>query len=42
MIHKKIADRVSVGFSKDYPLRMDYKNETMELGVILAPRVEND
>jgi len=41
MIHKKIADRVSVGFSKDYPLRMDYKNETMELGIILAPRVEN-
>jgi len=40
MIHKKIADKVSVGFSKDYPLRMDYKDETVELGVILAPRVE--
>ena len=41
MIAKKMSSRVTVSFSKNYPLRMDYNDETVELSVILAPRVEN-
>lgn len=38
----KIADKVVVNFSDDYPLRLDFPGEKMGLGFILAPRVEAD
>jgi len=39
----KIADEVSISFSKDYPLKLEYKDvDRVLLSFILAPRVEND
>lgn len=39
----KLAPHVEVSFSKDYPLKLDYKLiDKMELAFILAPRVDND
>jgi proliferating cell nuclear antigen len=39
----KLADEVIVQFSKDYPLKLDYKTvDKVLLSFILAPRVEND
>ena len=39
----KMSEIVTVQFSKDYPLRIDYKEQDKyELSFILAPRVEND
>lgn len=39
----KIADNVEINFSKDYPLRLDYKVvDKLLLSFILAPRVENE
>lgn len=39
----KLADRVTIQFSNDYPLRLDYKQiDRVALSFILAPRVEND
>jgi proliferating cell nuclear antigen len=39
----KLADRVTIQFSSDYPLRLDYKQlDKVSLSFILAPRVEND
>ncbi|MBI4440834.1 proliferating cell nuclear antigen (pcna) [Candidatus Woesearchaeota archaeon] len=39
----KLADVVDVHFSKDYPLRLDYKVvDKLLLSFILAPRVENE
>ena len=39
----KLANNVEVFFSKDYPLRLDYKViDRVLLSFILAPRVEND
>ncbi|RME31802.1 proliferating cell nuclear antigen (pcna) [Candidatus Woesearchaeota archaeon] len=39
----KLADTVTVQFSKDYPLRLDYTvKDKMQLAFILAPRVDND
>lgn len=39
----KLATNVEISFSRDYPLRLDYKViDKMELAFILAPRVEND
>jgi proliferating cell nuclear antigen len=39
----KLADDVIVQFSKDYPLKLDYKTvDKVLLSFILAPRVEND
>lgn len=37
----KTTDRVSISFSNDYPLRLDFPGEKMGIGFILAPRVEN-
>ncbi len=38
----KIADKVTIQFNKDYPLKLEYKViDKMELLFILAPRVEN-
>lgn len=39
----KLADNVSIMFSKDYPLKVEYKVvDKLLLAFILAPRVEND
>lgn len=39
----KLSDNVSIQFSKDYPLRLEYKAvNRVQLVFILAPRVEND
>ncbi len=39
----KISDKVVIMFNKDYPLRVDYKVlNKIDLGFILAPRVDND
>lgn len=39
----KLADRVSISFSRDYPLKLDYKTpDRVSMEFILAPRVEND
>jgi len=39
----KISDKVTIQFSNDYPLRLDYKQmDKVALSFILAPRVEND
>lgn len=39
----KLADEVSVQFSKDYPLKLEFKSmNKVQLAFILAPRVEND
>ena len=39
----KLADKVEVQFSNDYPLRLDYKAvDKVMLSFILAPRVENE
>jgi len=38
----KLADKTMLRFANDHPLRMDIKNEFMELSFLLAPRVENE
>ena len=39
----KLADHVSIYFSDDYPLKLEYKSvDKVMLSFILAPRVEND
>ncbi|MBW3003054.1 proliferating cell nuclear antigen (pcna) [Candidatus Woesearchaeota archaeon] len=39
----KLADQVNLYFSKDYPLKLEYKAvDRVLLSFILAPRVEND
>ncbi len=39
----KLADRVSVHFNSDYPLKLEYKVvDRLLLSFILAPRVDND
>jgi len=39
----KLADNVSISFSNDYPLKLEYKTvDKVMLSFILAPRVEND
>lgn len=39
----KLAERVSVSFNQDYPLRLDYTVlDKVSLSFILAPRVDND
>jgi len=39
----KLADEVSIHFSQDYPLKLEYKVvDKVLLSFILAPRVEND
>ena len=39
----KLADTVSINFSKDYPLKLHYSvKDKVELMFILAPRVDND
>ncbi len=39
----KLSDNVTIQFSKDYPLKLEYKAvDKLMLSFILAPRVEND
>ncbi|MEX0920173.1 MAG: proliferating cell nuclear antigen (pcna) [Candidatus Pacearchaeota archaeon] len=38
----KLNDKVVLKFANDHPLRMDVKNNFMELSFILAPRVETE
>lgn len=39
----KLSDRVTIRFSNDYPLKLDYKQiDKVALSFVLAPRVEND
>lgn len=39
----KLSDEVMLQFSKDYPMKLDFKAiDKMQLSFILAPRVEND
>ncbi len=39
----KLADRVSLQFNNDYPLKLEYKVvDRLQLSFILAPRVDND
>ncbi len=38
----KIAGKVIINFSDDYPLRLDFAGDNMGIGFVLAPRVEND
>jgi len=38
----KLTDKVAINFSSDYPLRLDFNTPQMELGFVLAPRVETE
>jgi len=38
----KFSEKVNIQFSKDYPLRLDFKNDNAEMIFILAPRVETE
>jgi len=38
----KLTDKVAINFSNDYPLKMEFKTPLIELGFILAPRVESE
>ncbi|MBM3228451.1 hypothetical protein FJZ20_01000 [Candidatus Pacearchaeota archaeon] len=38
----KLAEKVILKFANDHPLRMDIKNELIELSFLLAPRVETE
>lgn len=39
---QKISNKVTLRFSENYPLRIDFPGEKLGIGFILAPRVEND
>ncbi len=39
---KSLSEKVSIKFSDDYPLRLDFAGNRLGMGFILAPRVEND
>ncbi len=38
----KFSDRISVNFSQDYPMRLEFRNDVLQLNFILAPRVEEE
>lgn len=38
----KLAEKTTIKFSNDHPLKLEFNGEHMELGFILAPRVETD
>jgi proliferating cell nuclear antigen len=39
----KISGHVQINFSKDYPLKLEYKEvDKIQMAFILAPRIEND
>tara|TARA_Y100000034_G_scaffold19357_1_gene21846 strand:+ start:9325 stop:10062 length:738 start_codon:yes stop_codon:yes gene_type:complete len=38
----KLSEKSVLHFAEDHPLKIDFKNQDMELSFILAPRVENE
>ncbi len=38
----KLCEKIILHFAEDHPLKIDFKNQEMELNFILAPRVENE
>jgi len=38
----RLTDKVRINFADDYPLKLEFKNEALELSFILAPRVETE
>lgn len=38
----KITDKVIIQFSTDYPVKLEFKTQNIELGFILAPRIETE
>lgn len=43
IVASKLADRVVVHFSKDYPLKLDYvQTDVLSMEFVLAPRVDTD
>jgi len=38
----KLCEKTNLQFAKDHPLRIEFRNEKMELSFILAPRVETE
>jgi len=38
----KLSDKVLLRFSEDHPLRIDFSNPSVELGFVLAPRIETE
>jgi proliferating cell nuclear antigen len=38
----KLADNVHIAFADDYPLKLEFRTEKVELIFVLAPRVENE
>jgi proliferating cell nuclear antigen len=38
----KLADKAILQFSTDYPMQIDFKTTALELGFVLAPRVETE
>ena len=38
----KLSEKIYINFSSDHPVKLEFKQEGMELAFILAPRVEND
>ena len=38
----KLSQKTVIRFANDYPLRVDYRNDKVELSFILAPRVESE
>ncbi|MDP3992581.1 MAG: proliferating cell nuclear antigen (pcna) [Nanoarchaeota archaeon] len=38
----KLSDKTTLRFAEDHPLRMDIKNDFLEISFLLAPRVETE
>lgn len=38
----KLTDKAILQFSTDYPIQLDFKTQNLELGFVLAPRVETE
>ena len=39
----KLADKVTIQYNKDYPLKLEYKEiDKVVISFVLAPRVENE
>jgi DNA polymerase III sliding clamp (beta) subunit (PCNA family) len=38
----KLSEKTVLKFANDHPLRIDIKNDFMDLSFLLAPRVENE
>jgi proliferating cell nuclear antigen len=38
----KLTEKVAINFSNDYPLKLEFNTPSLELGFVLAPRVETE